>query len=85
MNAGLAADEQSELLCASRSPRLSIGKPVEGRVGFVGTLSHPPSRHALELVLEELKNLKPAAPFEFRIVGSPRDLGEIAAETLPIN
>jgi hypothetical protein len=50
--------------------------PIAGRVGFVGTLSHPPSRDALETTLEELARLEPTAPFELRIVGSPSNLGD---------
>jgi hypothetical protein len=48
--------------------------PVHGRLGFVGTLDHPPNRDGLIQFLEALETLAPAG-IEVRVVGGPPAAG----------
>ena len=52
-------------------------RPVDGRVGCVSTLDHPPNRDGLERLFEALADLPPG--FRFRLVGGPRPSGERVA------
>ncbi len=57
-------------------------KPVEGRIGFVGTMDHPPTREALDLFLPALaERLKPGV--RLRLVGGPDHLGKARAAAYP--
>lgn len=53
--------------------------PVDGRVGFVGRLDHPPNREALEDVLACLAARDLPGEFELRLVGLPGSLGDVLA------
>ena len=59
--------------------RLLDFRPVDGRVGCVGTLSHPPNRIGLQALFEKLK-LMAAPPFHFRLVGGPETEGRAFAQ-----
>jgi hypothetical protein len=48
--------------------------PVEGRVGFVGRLDHPPNLEGLMLMLEALAH-RDTSKIEVRVVGAPDDFG----------
>lgn len=56
--------------------------PVEGRVGFVGTLDHTPNRVALESVCRALAAAKEPG-VELRLVGGPSRSGEAIANRYP--
>ena len=57
-------------------PTPILWSPVNRRVGFVGTFSHPPSRQALEAVVAELAILRLPDDFRLRLVGSPASIAE---------
>jgi glycosyltransferase involved in cell wall biosynthesis len=68
-------------------PRLLSRSPIEwrptrGRVGYVGTLSHPPNRRALESVFEDLGK-RPPGHVEIRLVGQPSSSGIDFARSYP--
>src|SRR5207248_6046183 len=48
--------------------------PFPGRMGFVGTLDHPPNRDGLLLFLDALTEIAPPH-VKVRVVGSPLDRG----------
>jgi hypothetical protein len=53
--------------------------PKDGRVGFVGTLDHPPTQQALAAILMALDATNLPANFRLRIVGRPEHLGNAFA------
>ena len=53
--------------------------PKCGRVGFVGTLDHPPTHQALEAILNALEAANLPVDFRLRIVGGPERLGSVFA------
>lgn len=55
-------------------------QPVVGRVGFVGTLDHPPNAEGLKLYLNALRVLGGS---EVRIVGGPERAGRAFAQEYP--
>jgi len=57
-------------------------KPVSGRLGYSGTLTHPPNRRALQLTFDELgaRGLKNV---EVRLVGRPESQGKAFASSYP--
>lgn len=55
-------------------PSFATHKPVPGRVGFVGDISHFPNYYALEQVCIHLAQSN--LPADFRIVGGPQEFGE---------
>ena len=57
-------------------------KPVDGRLGFVGRLDHPPNREGLMLFLEAVEKII-FSPVHLRLVGSPRADGEAIAKRFP--
>lgn len=60
--------------------------PVPGRLGFVGTLNHPPNREGLELFLEALseeKSDRNGWPTRVRIVGGPTEAAAELARRYP--
>lgn len=65
-------------------PTLKVAsKPVEMRVGTVGTLDHPPNRHGLRAMLEALAAVAPPE-LRFRLVGGPVEFGESIARAYPV-
>ncbi len=62
--------------------RLLDVSPVDGRVGCVGTLSHPPNRIGLSALFEKLK-AQAVPPFHFRLVGGPESEGRSFAREYP--
>ncbi len=52
--------------------------PVDGRVGCVATLSHPPNKHGLWSLCDALARRK--ASLEFRIVGGPEHEGRMLSD-----
>ena len=57
--------------------------PQDGRVGFVGTLDHPPTQQALAAVLKELDAQNLPNNFQIRVVGRPEHLGRAIASAHP--
>ncbi|HVJ81591.1 MAG TPA: glycosyltransferase family 1 protein [Planctomycetia bacterium] len=57
-------------------------RPVEGRLGLVGTLDHPPTQEGLALVLPEIEARAPAG-LRLRLVGGPKALGEAYRRDYP--
>jgi hypothetical protein len=56
-------------------------RPDPRRLGFVGTLDHPPNRHGLHLFLRELAQVQSASPVRVRLVGGPAALArDLAAQ-----
>jgi hypothetical protein len=53
--------------------------PVEGQMGYVGTLDHPPNREGLVLFLDEMAKLR-SPELKFRLVGSPANKGKWFSE-----
>jgi glycosyltransferase involved in cell wall biosynthesis len=53
--------------------------PVDGRIGFVGRLDHPPNLEGLLLTLDAL-GLRDTSRIEVRIVGAPDDFGAKLSE-----
>ncbi|MEO7297102.1 MAG: glycosyltransferase [Verrucomicrobiota bacterium] len=64
-------------------PSVLEWNPIGGRVGFVGTLDHPPNRQALVAVLNQLRHLKLPSEFQLHIVGRPADVGRSLADIYP--
>lgn len=54
-------------------------KPVDGRVGCVSTLDHPPNHDGLNRLFGELAKMF-SGDFRFRLVGHPRHMGVALAE-----
>lgn len=68
-------------------PRLLSSSPVEwrptrGRVGYVGTLNHPPNRRALESVFEVLDK-RAVGHVQIQLVGQPSWCGNELARSYP--
>lgn len=57
--------------------------PAPGRLGFVGTLDHPPNRDGLIQFLEALGTLAPPE-IEVRVVGGPPAAGAGLAQRFPL-
>src|SRR5207249_1785916 len=49
-------------------------RPVDGRVGCVSTLEHPPNLHGLIQIFDTLEDNVPPE-FQFRVVGQPTSKG----------
>ena len=62
------------------SPEPIDWKPVPGRIGFMGDLSHWPNYFGVEEVCKALSN-SPGKGIELRLVGSPENLGLKLAKT----
>ena len=58
-------------------------KPVEGRVGSVSTLDHPPNAVGLTDLFQALSARQLAPQFEFRLVGQPKNTGAAIARRFP--
>lgn len=56
------------------SPMFLEWKPIQGRVGFIGNLSHWPNLHGIEEICVALSKLKTG--IQIRLVGSPSEVGE---------
>lgn len=56
------------------TPQPLAWRPVEHRLGFVGTLDHAPNLEGLVDVLDELAK-EPASPLRLRIVGDGQSIG----------
>jgi glycosyltransferase involved in cell wall biosynthesis len=68
-------------------PRLLDSSPIEwkptlGRVGYSGTLSHPPNRRALESICQDLRR-RAVRNIEIRVVGQPVSRGTELAASYP--
>lgn len=57
-------------------------QPMSSRVGFVGTIDHPPNAEGLILYLEELKKIVPQG-VKLRLVGGPPKAAESIARRFP--
>jgi hypothetical protein len=57
-------------------------QPDFSRIGFVGTLDHPPNREGLELFLKALEPLAPAR-LAVRVVGGPAQAGAAMQRRFP--
>jgi hypothetical protein len=64
-----------------REHRLML-KPIDGRVGCVATLDHPPNLHGLEVLFHAVTGKK-SNDLEFRLVGSPKSVGRRLASSFP--
>lgn len=60
-----------------------VKKPVAGRVGFMGDLSHWPNFFGIDEVCKALSTIIKDHPIEVRIVGSPAAIGESLAAKYP--
>lgn len=58
-------------------------RPDAGRLGFVGTLDHPPTRDGLVALLEAMTRIA-AAGVEVRMVGGPDAIGRSLASRFPL-
>lgn len=63
------------------SPQFLNHKPILGRVGFMGDLSHWPNYFAVEQICHQLQKEK--LPIEFRLVGGPNKHGEKLKSQFP--
>ena len=57
-------------------------QPVDGRVGTVCTLDHPPNLNGLVSLFDELQR-RAVAQFRFRLVGQPSSFGATLAARYP--
>ena len=57
------------------------GKPVSGRIGFVGRLDHPPNFQGVIIFLEEFS--KQNHGLQFRLVGAPPEYGNKIKQQFP--
>ena len=64
-----------------REPRLDH-VPLEGRIGCVATLDHPPNRNGLVEFFATLRE-QGAGRIQFRLVGNPPSIGKEFAEDFP--
>jgi hypothetical protein len=64
----------------SREPLAAV--PVDGRVGCVSTLNHPPNYDGIVRLLEKLE-ARVSPHFSFRLVGGPAADGEKIAQRFP--
>jgi glycosyltransferase involved in cell wall biosynthesis len=59
-------------------------KPIRGRLGFVGTLNHPPNREGLELFLRALSSrISISSEIRLRLVGGPSNVAEMLTRQYP--
>lgn len=63
-------------------PAILNWSPVEGRIGFVGRLDHPPNLEGLLLMLDALGKCD-TARLDVRVVGTPEDFGARLADRYP--
>ncbi|WP_052535232.1 glycosyltransferase [Candidatus Phaeomarinobacter ectocarpi] len=57
-------------------------QPLDGQIGFVGRLDHPPNLEGLRLVLQEMTK-RNASDIDVRIIGLPGDVGDKLAKQFP--
>lgn len=58
-------------------------RPIDGRVGFVGTLDHTPNRVALVQLCDELAKLAGGSTIKLRLAGGPESVGRSFTERYP--
>jgi glycosyltransferase involved in cell wall biosynthesis len=61
-------------------PAFLFHSPVQGRVGFIGRLDHPPNLQGIKILLDQLKKAD-NNHIEIRLVGAPTVDGNKLAET----
>ena len=60
-----------------------IRKPISGRIGFIGDLSHYPNFYGINEVCKSFELLSVKENMELRLVGSPKFIGEKLSSLYP--